>query len=355
MTQIVLPLRYEKTTINKSGGFGNVLICNDNHLDRLVAVKTLIKPSDHKRMTDEISALLKLRSKHVVQLYDIIDNGGSDLAIVEEYIDGPDLIDCADNITTLKDLISILWQISCGIADIHKHDIVHRDVKPNNLKIDAEGIVKIFDFGLSRSIEDAATVGFIGTLIYAAPELYSPGKDIYFTTAVDVFAFSVTAMCLSGVPLPQEMKTYIKDIPSNPFKNSKIKLPSPIEEILFRCLESSPKDRPSMIEIRDELARYLLQDTHKAFMVHRRNEHTLDKANKKVTLRRGGVGELDVNYDGFEFYISRIEGEVTVNNRKPDINEILPHSCVIVIGASHRRNNERSFITFDISHPEVLL
>ncbi|HHQ6579046.1 TPA: serine/threonine-protein kinase [Serratia fonticola] len=354
MNVVNLPPRYEATTLLDSGGFGDVVICNDTHLDRLVAIKTLKNPADKKRMVDEVNALLALRSKHVVQLYDIIDDGNT-IAIVEEYIDGPNLVNYAKEISNQREFLLILWQISCGITDIHSYGIIHRDIKPNNIKIDSESIVKIYDFGLSRAIDNASTMGFVGTAVFAAPELFLPVEIVRFTSAVDIFAFAVTAMCLAGVPLPQEMKTPTKILSSNPFDNAKFDIHPKIKSELFKCLSVRPDERPNISEIKGLLGRFLLENSHKAFMVHNRNQHVLNQENRKVTLRRSGIGELDISYNGFEFFISRIQGEVTVNNRTPSEREILPKSCVVIIGNNLRNNRERSFITFDVSHPEVLL
>ncbi|HGE8360761.1 TPA: serine/threonine-protein kinase [Serratia marcescens] len=347
--------RYVPTTTHAAGGFGEVVVCNDLHLERLVAVKRLKETSEKKRMEDEVNALLALRSKHVVQLYDIVKDENDKLCVVEEYIDGPDLGEYAGKIKNSKELMVILWQIASGIADIHDFKIIHRDIKPNNIKIDSEGIVKIYDFGLSRSRDDAATIGFVGTPIFAAPELFIGTPSVTFSNAVDTYAFAVTSMCLAGVPLPPELKTITKILKNNPFDAAKFPLPEKIKELLFLCLNVNPEKRPDMRSVRHAFQQHIQQGTHKAFIMHKGNQHTLDRNNRGVTLRQAGVGEVEIVYDGFDFYISRMSGEVTVNNMQPKINSKFPHSCVIIIGGIHRNNRERSFITFDISHPEVLL
>lgn len=66
-----------------------------------------------------------------------------------------------------------LWQIACGLSDIHSAKIIHRDIKPNNIRVDENKIVKILDFGLARSSgTEAFTHSVIGTLGYMAPELW---------------------------------------------------------------------------------------------------------------------------------------------------------------------------------------
>ncbi|MGP6441557.1 serine/threonine-protein kinase [Rahnella aceris] len=350
----IMPTRYMRTGMSDSGGFGEVVICTDNHLDRLVAIKSLSNPIEKHRMLDEVGALLSLRSKHVVQLYDVITHYDGEVSIVEEFIDGPNLFDKSEDINDEKKLINYLWQISSGIADIHAHGIIHRDIKPNNMKVDAEGIVKIFDFGLSRRYDEAATVGFVGTYIYAAPEQCVNGT-VKFSYPVDTFAFGVTALCLSGVPLPDALRNPQKIIPANPFVNSRFPISEYISATLYSCLHLDPESRPKMADVRDALQRHILFNSHKAYINHNGVFYILDVTHPTVSLKVANVGEIEIKYNGYEFYIARISGEVYINNRTPIASEFFPHSCVIIIGSQARRSNQRSFITFDISHPEVVL
>jgi len=123
------------------------LLCRDAHLDRPVVVKTLQDGTDPKRILDELAALQAIRSKHVVQLYDVIrDKAGAVVAIVEEYIPGKDLTK-APKPNTPEELLRLIYPIAEGIADVHAHKRVHRDIKRQNMKYDAEGCLKIFDFG----------------------------------------------------------------------------------------------------------------------------------------------------------------------------------------------------------------
>lgn len=349
-----LPVRYKVTNENSSGGFGNVIKCLDTHLDRFVAVKSIIDPDDSPRMRDELSALMKLRSKHVVELYDVIQFENNDIAIVEEYVDGPSLTEIENRITSAEQLTKILWQISAGITEIHKHDVIHRDIKPGNMKIDNEGVVKIYDFGLSRSINNANTIGFKGTPVYAAPELYLP--QVEFTKAIDTYAFAVTAMCLAKTPLPTAMKTYPKQLTVNPFDGSKIRLPSKLTDLLYQCLKVNPNERPDMNTVCQILKKHVLYDSHRALLIpYNKQPVIISVKNKSEIFDNPGIGSVEIKYSGSEFYISSLSGEVYVNNILASQYNLLPNSCVIILGSSSRKRNERVFITFDVSHPEVVL
>jgi serine/threonine protein kinase len=194
-----LPARYQKEKEFTDGGMSLAILCTDTHLERKVIIKTLVSGVDPKRILAEISALQAIRSRHVVQIYDVIrDRAGSVIALVEEFIDGDDLTSMAPP-TTAEELLEVLYPIAMGIADIHRHGRIHRDIKRQNMKFDGEGCLKIFDFGLAKDeTTDPATIGALGTPGYMAPELIvDDGETATFTTAVDVYAFGATALALA--------------------------------------------------------------------------------------------------------------------------------------------------------------
>lgn len=349
-----LPDRYVVTETRESGGFGNVVKCLDTHLERYVAIKSINDLDDSARMRDELDALMRLRSKHVVELFDAIQYDDGSISIVEEYIDGPSLNEIDDTITDVGSLIKILWQISSGIAEIHAHDIIHRDIKPGNMKVDREGVLKIYDFGLSRNIDNAQTIGFKGTLIFAAPELFL--QRVRFTKAVDTYAFAVTALCLAKTNPPIELRGLPKLLKNNPFELSGIQLPNIIKDLLYKCLAVDPNERPSMELVRDSLKNILLFNSHRALLItDYKKPVVLSGAHRTEPYDNPGIGSVEITYSGSQFYISKLTGDVHVNNIRAKQNNILPNSCVIILGPAGKTNVKRVFITFDLSHPEVVL
>lgn len=170
---MALPERYKKTKKSfDAGGMSDVEVYTDVHLERDVVIKTLKDGVDPKRILDEIAALQTIRSKHVVQMYDVIKNDkGGIIAVVEEYISGDDLTSYPKP-KAVTEFLELIYQIAEGISDIHAQDQIHRDIKRQNMKFDAEGCLKIFDFGLARSSAGASTMGQFGTPGYMAPELF---------------------------------------------------------------------------------------------------------------------------------------------------------------------------------------
>jgi len=351
-----LPIRYIHTGSSAQGGFGSVEFCKDSHLDRLVAIKFIQDSAEKDRIIDEIRALLQLRSKHVVQVYDVVGLGTDSLGIVEEYIDGEDLFINNFPKHTLDNYLKTIWQIASGLADIHNAKIIHRDIKPNNMKLDGEGIIKIFDFGLARDEGlNAKTKGFKGTQGFAAPELYSHGT-VEFTRAIDTYAFGICSIFFTGVTLPP----YLMQIPPTappPGYFSTLPLCIPIElgKLFESCVSTDPADRPSMEDVKNEVARYLLKDRHQAIVIHKGDIQYLNSDTKSVKLELAGIGMVEIAYDGLHFKVISVNDEIYINNSAPNVGMILPTSCVVAIGGRHRRANERAFITFDIANPEVTL
>jgi eukaryotic-like serine/threonine-protein kinase len=352
--------RYVTTGATIAGGIGNVDVRTDKNLDRKVAIKFVQPGGEHRRLLDELAALQRIRSKHVVQIFDVdYFNPGSRMGIVEEFIKGDSLETVLGRVTVENGFLRLLYQAATGIADIHAVGIIHRDIKPSNMLVDSESILKIIDFNLSRSENDAHTVGFVGTPGYAAPELYAPGH-VAFDTAVDVYALGVTAWALiHGKKLPQELT-------SKPPRPDMWKatsggfgalpgLDAELALLLDACLEVSPSDRPTAAQVACRAARLLLQGKHRALFVGAVKPFELDGSNPRVRLQDDRRGSMIIEYDGLDFRATSVTGEVWANNIQLTAGSTLPDCCVIALGGPHRHAWDRVFITMDVSHPEVVL
>jgi eukaryotic-like serine/threonine-protein kinase len=348
--------RYTATGETFSGGMGEVEIYEDQHLERKVVIKFIKNDNDRNRLTDEVKALQEICSKHVVQIFDVIFcESTRRLGIVQEFVPGKDLEAIADaGVFDQEEYLKILYQISSGLADIHKQGLVHRDVKPSNIKLDEENIFKIFDFGLARSsVPEASTLGFVGTPIFAAPELHQSGI-VSFTEDIDTYAFGVTAWLLSGAILP----TALSAIPpkgydtSFDFKFLAYNLGNEISRTLNLSLSQGPADRPKMKDIAKLIQKYLLRGRHRAIIVSKGKIYNLTEGNRSVTLQANHLGTIGIQYDGLDFRVSSVGGNAYINNQKIIQDYVLPASCVITLGDT---DQERLFITFDISNPEVVL
>jgi serine/threonine-protein kinase len=352
---MILPGRYKEVGVRLRGGMGEVLQCDDLVLQRKVAIKTIPSGSDLRRIKDEISALLKLRSKHVVQVYDLLQGGDGSYGIVQEFISGPDLSEEQTRPLDTQGFYRTLWQIAAGIDDIHKQGVIHRDIKPNNMKVDPEGVIKIFDFGLARDEgADAKTMGFVGTFGFAAPELFLAPAE--FSSAIDVFAFGSTALYLLFGGIPPSMR----GVPSltapveNLFLQSPFPIAQEISDLLYKCLAPVAEQRPQMSEVKDVLSKYLLAGKHQALLVFQGRAHHLNARVREVRLNLPQRGSITVRYDDLQFYVAETSGDVYINNLQASVGRAMPGSCVVALG-SLDYPAQRRYITFDLSHPEIVL
>lgn len=350
-----LPKRYTPLGDSDSGGFSQVIYCMDNHLERKVAIKFIQDESNIKLILKELRALLKMRSKHVVQVYDIVKGENDTLGIVEEFVEGYLLWDSEYPQESADNYLKTLWQIAAGIADIHEAGVIHRDIKPNNMKLDPEGIVKIFDFGLAKHEGvDAKTKGFKGTYGFAAPELFGD-STIPITPAIDTYAFGATAIFLACHDLPACMKKLPpKPITGDQFSHLPVTIPKELIGLLNACLAYNPADRPPMVVVRDELARHLLRGKHRALAVYNGTTYIIKADNPSAGLDYHNVGKIEIMYTGLKFIVHIATGEVFINNSPAVPGEEIPGSCVVALGVA-QRGGSRAYITFDVSNPEVVL
>ena len=350
--------RYIPTGASTSGGLGQAVVCTDQNLDRKVVIKY---GNQQRRLLDELAALQRIRSKHVVEIFDVVsERSGTQVGVVEEFIEGTELSSRLGKVSGPEEFVPLLYQLASGLADIHAVAIVHRDIKPSNVLVDGDQILKIIDFNLARLTSNANTSGFVGTRGYAAPELYSPG-DVAFDPKVDLYAMGVTAHALiSGKSLPRELRT----TPPQPskwrnatggFRAIAPWLDDELVRLLDSCLSAKPKCRPDVSQVRDRAERVLLRGRHRAAFVMGDKVFELNTDKPRVSLRHRSLGSVSIAYDGLEFKVMDVEGEVWVNNMQMTDGVLLPECCVIAFGAPDRRASDRTFVTMDVSHPEVVL
>lgn len=349
---MIIPCRYQLVGGSSSGGMGDIIKCVDTHLNRPVVLKLLKDGEEERRLLDEQKALIKVRSKHVVQLYDVVRVGtysGEKEALVLENISGSDLV--CDSFSPGLDYLKTLWQIACGLSEIHSVGVIHRDIKPNNIRVDTDNVVKILDFGLAR-LEglEAQTVSVIGTPGFMAPELWQ-GSNISFDQAVDVYAFAFTALVLMSNKIPSELlQRPPAQINEGRLVSFLAGVPVDVIQMIEQCLSYMPEDRPNMDEVEETIKHHLLRDRHRALLVLGDKTHEINASSPGGKISSGPIDSIGIKYDGIRFLANSISGQVTVNNNVVFVGDRLPACCVITFGPS---SGNRKFVTFDVSNPEV--
>ncbi|MBP1659662.1 MAG: serine/threonine protein kinase, partial [Candidatus Aminicenantes bacterium] len=252
------------------GGMGAVYKAVDTHLDRPVAVKVLPpdKVADRERQVrfaQEAKAASALRHPNIVVIHDIASDRDLDF-IVMELVEGRSL----DQIVGRKGLklgetLGYAVQIADGLAKAHAAGIVHRDIKPTNIMVTGDGLVKILDFGLAKLAEAAPgdgagptlTMGLdekprtqegyvVGTAAYMSPEQAEGNK---VDARSDIFSFgAVLYEMLTGRKAfgrESQIKTLAAVLNEEPAPASGVSegVPAEVERVLNRCLRKDPQRR----------------------------------------------------------------------------------------------------------------
>ncbi len=193
MIGTVLSGRYKLEAKLGSGGMSTVYLARDATLDRAVAVKVMHREMSEQadqleRFRQEARAVAKLSHPNVVAVIDAGEDGGHPY-IVFEYVEGETLKQRIARLGPLdtQEALAYAIEIARGLTVAHARNMVHRDIKPQNVLIDAEGRAKLTDFGISRQLEQdgmTATGRVLGTTDYVAPEqamghAVDPRSDIY--------------------------------------------------------------------------------------------------------------------------------------------------------------------------------
>lgn len=348
-----LPDRYEPPTEAHVGGRGTVYVCKDRFLERKVVVKFVNDLQHLKELHNEFVSLSRIRSRHKPEIYEIVTSDSvGQFAIVEEHVSGSAF---SSEAAIAANPMKSLWQLSRGIADVHEAHIAHRDLKPDNLRFDSEGVLKLLDFGFATDLDCASTIGARGTQGFRAPELYDI-PPVGFTAAVDMYAFGVVAWFVLN---NGELDGRFLELPpgdSSPlptFDQAEMRLETELEQSLNLCLAINPDDRPSAKSITDLFERYLLFGRHKAFISTKSESTKLSGTGAEAALKYGS-DSIRIRYDGHEFWVNAFTGDAFINNVRIVEPTKLPGSCVITLGARELAAR-RTFVTIDVSHPEVVV
>nr|WP_258567733.1 protein kinase [Paenactinomyces guangxiensis] len=239
-----------------SGGMGRVYKAVDQLLQRPVAVKVMndSMQTDEgyvKRFMREAKSIAKLSHPHVVQVFDVGIENGIDYMVME-FIQGQTLKEMILKRApfTVEETASIAAQILDGLAHAHDNDIIHRDIKPQNIMVSSDGRIKITDFGLSRLTTATSQLTQTGTLMgsvqYFSPE-QALGKEISFQS--DLYSLGIVLFEMATGTLPFQadenvalaLKHVMEPAPHPQTVNPA--LPDAFSNIILKALAKQSEDR----------------------------------------------------------------------------------------------------------------
>jgi len=237
------------------GGMGRVYRVVDLHLDEEVTLK-ILKPEiaanqkTIERFKTEMKLARKVSHKNVCKMFDLGNDDGL-FYLTMEYVPGQNLKGLIRQTGQLavRTAVSLAKQVCEGLSEAHHAGIVHRDLKPSNIMIDREGIVRIMDFGIARSIE---TQGITETgVIVGTPEYMSPEQteDAEIDLRSDIYALGIILYEMVTGRLPFEGETPIKiavkqktEKPRN-VRTINPRIPENLDWIIMKCLEKAKDKR----------------------------------------------------------------------------------------------------------------
>ena len=262
--------RYEIIKRIGGGGMSEVYKAKCHKLNRYVAIKVLKEEFGKdanfvKKFNIEAQAAAGLSHPNIVNIYDVVNENNMHF-IVMELIEGITLKDyiASKGMLDIKEAINIALQVAKGLECAHERNIVHRDVKPQNIIISVDGTVKVADFGIAKATTEETINAFaLGSVHYISPE---QAKGTYTDIRSDIYSLGVSLyeMISGRVPFNGENAVavalaHVEEVVTPPsIYNSKI---SPeLETIVLKCMQKSPDRRyQNLKELIRELQNLLIQ------------------------------------------------------------------------------------------------
>jgi hypothetical protein len=249
-----LSQRYEILGEAGHGSMGNVYRARDRETREVVALK-LLKPeiaSDQtmiERFKNELLFARKITHKNVCRVHEF-NRIGPVAYTSMEFVEGESLRSVLNRFGGLpaRKAVDIAGQICSGLKEAHAQGIVHRDLKPENVMIDAQGNVKIMDFGIARSMEAVTrlTGSMVGTPAYMAPEQVG-GKAVDYRTDIYSLGLILYEIFTGAQAFQAEnaVAVALKQMRESPIPPHEIEpmIPVPIERAILKCLEKDPAKR----------------------------------------------------------------------------------------------------------------
>jgi serine/threonine-protein kinase len=250
----VIADRYVIEAAVGQGGMAAIFRALDTELDEQVAIKVFTLPTQDpevlQRFKQELAMARKLSHPNVVRLHDIGVHQGCRF-ITMELLSGEDLGKVLSRERMkLGRALELLSQACAGLQVAHDRGVIHRDMKPENLFLTTEGVLKVMDFGIAKDTNASSKTrtGMIaGTPAYMSPEQITGFARV--TPLTDIYALGIIAyqMCTGDVPFshPEMMPTLMMHVsqPPDPPKQRNPQLPAVLNDLILKLIEKEPDKR----------------------------------------------------------------------------------------------------------------
>lgn len=246
--------RYRITERIGIGGMAEVYKAQDQTLGRIVAVKVMLPqyaadPEFAARFKQEAASAANLQSPYIVNVYDWGHDDGT-YFIVMEYVRGTDLKSAIlqRGAINQRKVAEIGSQVCQALSVAHNQDIIHRDVKPQNIMVQPDGNVKVMDFGIARAKNSvkSQTSSVLGTAHYISPE-QAQGKEL--TGASDMYSLGCVLYEAATGQLPFDgpdaVSVAMKQVQEEPLPPSQVKpdISPDLEAIILKAMDKNPYNR----------------------------------------------------------------------------------------------------------------
>lgn len=332
--------RYEIIKTIGEGGMANVYLASDTILDRKVAIKVLRGDlsQDEKfirRFKREALSVSNLSHPNIVEVYDVGEEDGN-YYIVMEYIDGKTLKQLLQKrgALTLNEVIDIMSQLTDGLAHAHEAYIIHRDIKPQNIMIEDNGVVKITDFGIAMALNSTQltqTNSVMGSVHYLPPE-QANGKGS--TVKSDIYSLGILMyeLLIGSVPYKGEnaveiaLKHMKEKLPSIRKQNPTI--PQSVENIVLKATAKNPKNRYDSVRDMYNDLKVALEKTDEKRLVYEYPENDLEETKVIPTITKEVKKSMVDKPEDEEAPVTYEKGE---KNKLPIILAIVLLGILIVL------------------------